>query len=89
MGSMKRLAQILQQEPNFWMKNHNLIKKYNLPSFSDLSYGETTADSTTSPHITFITNSSFNPPPPMQILRIYLNLPLLYSFPLVLLMGPE
>ncbi|KNZ44879.1 hypothetical protein VP01_8736g1 [Puccinia sorghi] len=38
------------------------MKKYNLPSFSDLSYGELPEDSTFSPHITFTTNSFFNPP---------------------------
>ncbi|KNZ56466.1 hypothetical protein VP01_239g4, partial [Puccinia sorghi] len=34
----------LAHEP--FQKNHNLMKKYNLPSFSDLSYGKLPEDST-------------------------------------------
>ncbi|KNZ55402.1 hypothetical protein VP01_2693g2 [Puccinia sorghi] len=39
----------LAHEP--FKKNHNLMKKYNLPSLSDLSYGKLPEDSTCSPHI--------------------------------------
>ncbi|KNZ48935.1 hypothetical protein VP01_5314g1, partial [Puccinia sorghi] len=50
----------LAHEP--FQKNQDLMKKYNLPSLSDLSYGELPEDSTCSPHITFTTKSFFNPP---------------------------
>jgi len=50
----------LAQDP--FRKNQNLMKKFNLPSFADLSYGELPEDSTCSPHITFTTKSFFNPP---------------------------
>jgi len=51
----------LAQDP--FRKNQNLMKKFNLPSFADLSYGEFPEDSTCSPHITFTTKIFFNPPP--------------------------
>ncbi|KNZ51825.1 hypothetical protein VP01_3795g1, partial [Puccinia sorghi] len=39
-----------------FQKNQKLMNKYNLPSFSDISYGEIPEESTFSPHITFTTN---------------------------------
>jgi len=38
------------------------MKKYNIPSFADLSYGKLPEDSICSPHITFTTDGFFNPP---------------------------
>ena len=43
-------------------KNQDLMKKHQLPSLADLSYGQLPQDSTCSPHITFTTDSFFNPP---------------------------
>ena len=45
-----------------FQSNQDIMKKYNIPSFADLSYGQLPEDSTCSPHITFTTNSFFNPP---------------------------
>ncbi|WAQ89100.1 hypothetical protein PtA15_10A524 [Puccinia triticina] len=42
--------------------NQDLMKKYNIPSFPDLAYGELPQESTCTPHITFTTNGFFNPP---------------------------
>jgi len=45
-----------------FQKNQDIMKKYNIPSFADLSYGELPEDSICSPHITFTTDGFFNPP---------------------------
>jgi len=45
-----------------FQSNQDIMKKYNIPSFADLSYGQLPEDSTCSPHITFTTNGFFNPP---------------------------
>ncbi|KNZ49483.1 hypothetical protein VP01_4990g1, partial [Puccinia sorghi] len=46
---------------NLQPQSQHLIKKYSLPSFSDLSYGELSEDSICSPHITFTIYDIFNP----------------------------
>jgi hypothetical protein len=45
-----------------FQNNHNLTKEHNLPSLASQSYGELPEDSTCSPHITFTTQSFYNPP---------------------------
>jgi hypothetical protein len=45
-----------------FQQSQDLMKKYNIPSFPNLSYSELPEDSTCTPHITFTTNEFFNPP---------------------------
>ncbi|KAI9614402.1 hypothetical protein H4Q26_009553 [Puccinia striiformis f. sp. tritici PST-130] len=42
--------------------NRATMKKFNIPSFDHLSYGEKPSPTTCSPHITFTTKNFFNPP---------------------------
>ncbi|KAH9460746.1 hypothetical protein Pst134EB_008906 [Puccinia striiformis f. sp. tritici] len=42
--------------------NWATMKKFNIPSFDHLSYGEKPSPTTCSPHITFTTDNFFNPP---------------------------
>jgi len=45
-----------------FQNSQDLMKKYQLPSFADLSYGQPPEESTCSPHVTFTTDGFFNPP---------------------------
>ncbi|KAI9622275.1 hypothetical protein H4Q26_015313 [Puccinia striiformis f. sp. tritici PST-130] len=47
---------------NAFFQNQKLVKQFDLPSFDSLSYGVKPKDSDCSPHLTFTSQSFFNPP---------------------------
>ncbi|PLW27630.1 hypothetical protein PCASD_21163 [Puccinia coronata f. sp. avenae] len=63
----KRLGQVIgnhykKTAEGPFVSNQQLMKQHHLPSFASLVYEEQLSDLDSAPHITFTTNSFFNPP---------------------------